>query len=226
VARTAVLTPSLGRFNYVWSVVSNIEKATPEDHIQFWCVGERHYIEQLHELSRMYPGQIEWMDDSDDDDKRYVTRMNKMARLVRERGGYDYVFFGQDDVVYHDGWLSEAANAMIDDTRAVLVNDMRKPKGTQVLMATDYLPLAVFDDPESVFYSGYRHNFADDEQHETARLRGVLGEARRSKVEHMHPMLDGPSRRPWDETYARSQGNWEHDAALYERRMAQVRKAL
>jgi hypothetical protein len=213
--RTAILTPSLNRARYLRVVAENLHEATPEEHRVYWCVGDDESKAVLDELGEFV------LFDGEDLDKRYVTRMNKLIKEITE----DEVFFGSDDVVYHEGWLTRA-RAVIDQGYAVVVvNDLSNPNGTQALMRTDWLPFACFDDPEAAFHGGYLHNFADTEQFTTARLQGQLARAMDSVVAHLHPgghtgFFENPhEKRPFDETYVHAQSNWEHDAALFQQRM-------
>lgn len=178
-----------------------------------------------------------YLSDADDADRRYVTRMNKMvSRLMEVQGvvvagqpvGYDYVFFGSDDVVHHPFWLANAIKVMetAPNAQVVVVNDLRNPSGTQALVRMDYLPLAVFDDPASAFHKGYQHNFADTEMFRTAAKRGVIYRAMDSHVEHLHPLHAGSAQRPWDSTYENAQKHWHEDAALFEARMKLMEEAL
>ena len=223
--RTAILIPSLGRAQYVKRVFGNIEQNTPEDHDQFWCVSGDEYGEQLEDLSVEHGLGLYTLRDDDDPDKRYVTRMNKLAASVKD---YDFVFFGSDDVIHHPHWLKRALEVMeeVEEAKVVVVNDLRNPNGTQALVATDYLPLAVFDDPDAAFHKAYHHNFADIEMFRTAKRRGVIYRAMDSHVEHLHPLFGGPSRRPWDETYEGARITYDQDEALYDARMKLMEEAL
>jgi hypothetical protein len=213
---TAILIPSLNRAQYLADLVQNIRDATHEDHRIYLMVGDPASQEVLERV-----GGIEVLNDEPSPDKRYVTRMNELIKQVSE----DEVFFGSDDVVFHEGWLTRARAVMDQGYSTVVVNDLSNPNGTQALMRTDALPLACFDDPDVAFHPGYLHNFADTEQFTTARLQGQLARAMDSIVAHLHPgghtgFFDNPhEKRPFDDTYIHSQANWEHDAALFEKRM-------
>lgn len=159
----------------------------------------------------------EWfIDDSDEADRRYVTRMNALVRHIGDAGS---VFFGSDDVTHHPGWLSAALRVMETGPSVVVVNDLRNPSGTQALVRATYLAQAVFDAPGDAFHRGYLHNFADTEMFATASKRGTLARALGSIVEHHHPVFGADGALPWDATYATAQSGWDHDAALYARRM-------
>ncbi len=207
----AVLVPSLDRPHRIISVVAAVRVSTPKPHRLMFCVSDDDSKRILRELD------IWFLDDSDCDDRRYVTRMNKLVRYI---GDAETVFFGQDDVTFHENWFTEA-KAVMDDTgkAVVIVNDLHNPNGTAALMRSDYIQEAVIDEPGNVFYSGYLHNFADDEQFLTARVKGQLARAPRSHVEHLHPSSGGA---PMDETYARSWAGWDHDAALFKERSQRI----
>lgn len=219
--RTAVLIPSLGRAEHARWVHGNIEQNTPEPHEQLWCYSGEDYETEL-----CVPD-VPRIRDDELDDKRYVTRMNKLAAWAVERGN-DYVFFGSDDVIHHPFWLSRALDVMENapDAEVVVVNDLRNPQGTQALVRTSYLPLAVFDDPTSAFHPGYLHNFADTEMFFTARMRGVCYRAMDSHVEHLHPLHNKNGPRKWDKTYDDAQSNWNHDQKLWEARKRRIEESL
>lgn len=244
-ALTAILIPSLGREQYVPQVVGNIEQNTPEPHTQFWMAA-REYAQPLHELGLSAEGGLRaqcppkgfYILDSLDPDKRYVTRMNKLVGAIQRlggveiaiQGGFDYVFFGSDDVVFHPFWLTNALNVMENapNAQVVVVNDLRNQNGTQALVRTSYLPEAVFDDPTAAFHPGYLHNFADTEMFYTAQKRGVCYRSMDSHVEHLHPLHNQgkPDGRKWDKTYADAQTNWNHDAKLWGERKALIDEAV
>ena len=217
-ASTAILIPSLDRPSYLRVVAENIHEATPEDHRIYWCVGDDASRVILEEMGENF------LFDGEDPDKRYVTRMNKLINHVEE----DFVFFGSDDVVHHEGWLSNALAVMRKGYPVVVVNDLSNPNGTQALMSTDWLPEACFDDPDAAFHSGYFHNFADTEQFNTARIQGKLARAMDSVVAHLHPhghktFFDNPHElRPADSTYTNAQKHWQEDATTFENRMRRL----
>ena len=220
-SRTAILIPSLGRPQYVARVVGNIEQNTPEDHEQLWCYSGEEYE------AAACVSDVPRIRDDDDPDKRYVTRMNKLVVWAVERGD-DYVFFGSDDVVHHPFWLTNAINVMetAPGAQVVVVNDLRNPNGTQALVRTSYLRLAVFDDPAAAFHKGYQHNFADIEMFRTAQKRGVIYRAMDSHVEHLHPLFQRPTSRKWDDTYGTARISYGEDQRRFESRMKLMEEAL
>lgn len=209
----AILVPSLNRPQRLREVVANIHDNTPEPHRILFCVGEQKSKDILDELGEWY------LDDTDDPDKRYVTRMNK---LVGHIGDAKTIFFGSDDVVHHTGWLSAAHRIMEQGPSVVVVNDLRNANGTQAVIRAEYLAYAVFDDPGKAFHPGYRHNFADNEMFITAHNRGAYARALNSFVEHLHPLFGQENALPWDSTYANAQAGWDHDEELFRQRAASI----
>jgi hypothetical protein len=215
--KTAILIPSLNRPQRLVEVVNNIHDTTPEDHFLLFMVSDPASKDILADLGELY-----W-DDSNAADQRYVTRNNKLVRYI---GDADYVFFDSDDVKHHPKWLTRAIAPTLQGAKLVVVNDLHNANGTQALITADYIEHAVFDAPGNVFHGGYIHNFADTEQYATAMAQGVYASARDSIVEHLHPVFHGPGALPWDSTYEGAREGWQHDAALYEARMAKMKALL
>jgi hypothetical protein len=211
-----ILVPSLGRSQRLREVAQNIHEATPEAHEILFCVGDPESKAVLDEIGERY------LDDEGETDKRYVTRMNRLIRVVRYEGRGQTVFFGSDDVRHHRGWLSEALRVMDGGPRVVVVNDLRNRNGTQAVMHIDYTIEAVFDAPGDVFHHGYQHNFADDEQFFTAFHRGQFARAMGSFVEHLHPVFGAPGSMAWDSTYTNAQIHWDDDAERFHSRVVSI----
>jgi len=215
---TAILVPSLNRPQNLEGLVAQIHGATPEEHAILFCVSDDASKEILTSLGEWF------LDDSDVEDRRYVTRMNKLIGHVADA---DTIFFGSDDVVHHPGWLRDALKVMhAGPHEVVVVNDLRNKNGTQALIKTGYLDRAVFDAPGAAFHSGYLHNYADTEQFYTATKRGVIVRAMQSYVEHLHPLFQGQRSLPWDSTYTNAMQGWDHDTALYNERIKLIDVAL
>lgn len=213
---TAVLVPTLARPHRIRALVANVHAATPEPHVLRFCTSDPETLRILEELG-------EWcLDDSDDPDKRYVTRMNKLVRALDDERT---IFFGSDDVRHEPGWLGEALAVMAGGPDVVVVNDLHNPEGTQAVVRREALDRLVFDEPGNAFHSGYLHNFCETEQYATAARRGALGRAYRSVVRHLHPATLGRDAVAWDETYELGQRDYEVDEARFRRRMARLREA-
>lgn len=216
---TAILIPSLNRSHRLESVINNVSARTPLPHRRVFCVGDEKSKLVLHFMGE------EYVDDSESEDKRYVTRMNK---LVSELKDEQTIFFGSDDVIHHHGWLENALEVMSTDPypSLVVVNDMRNPNGTQALMRRDYLEQAVFDAPGLAFHPGYLHQFADNEQFATAMAQGEYARAMASCVEHLHPLFKASNSLPDDETYRQAQDwkTWLHDTEMWKTRQVAIAK--
>ena len=209
----AILIPSLGRPHRLKDSAENIRLNTDLDHDILWCVNGLRSKGILDGLGERY------IDDTDDGDHRYVTRMNKLMTWAISEG-FKTVFFGSDDVIHHDGWLSSALDVMVEEQKAcVVVNDLRNPNGTQAVVRTDYLPFLTFDNAKVPFHPGYQHNYADTEQQITANKYGQHTRALSSRVEHLHPIYQNSTSRPWDDTYRGAMAHWHEDAARFNRRI-------
>lgn len=214
---TAILVPSLNRPQYLQGLAENIHAATPQEHAILFCVSDDESKEVLASLGEWF------LDDSDVEDRRYVTRMNKLIGHIADA---DYIFFGSDDVIHHPGWLRDALRVMDRGPEVVVVNDLRNPNGTQALIKTSYLEHAVFDAPGLAFHPGYLHNFADTEQFYTAHRRGVLARAMQSYVEHLHPIFNDQRHVPWDATYEDAATNFVKDQERFQARALMISEAL
>lgn len=208
-----ILLPSLGRPHRLEEAAQNIHLNTDLDHSILWCVGGIASKEVLDEMGEVY------VDDTEDPDKRYVTRMNKLIHheVVQKART---VFFGSDDVLHHDGWLRYGLIQMQAMQKAVVVvNDLHNPNGTQAIVRTDYLPLLCFDDPMAAFHHGYDHNYADTEQFTTAQKYQQFTRSMDSIVEHLHPIFQTNTSRPWDDTYKNAFKHWQEDSVRFWERM-------
>jgi hypothetical protein len=214
---TAILVPSLNRPQHLRRLVENIHAATDEEHAILFCVSDEESKEVLTSLGEWF------LDDSDGDDRRYVTRMNKLITYIADA---EFIFFGSDDVIHHPGWLRDAQKVLVDPLEVVVVNDLRNQNGTQALIRASYLDRAVFDAPGMAFHDGYLHNFADTEQFYTAQKHGVYGRALGSYVEHLHPIFGHARSIAWDQTYATAMANYEVDQARYEERVQRINEVF
>jgi len=209
----AILVPSLNRPQNIRDIVANIHGNTPEEHFILFMVSDPESMTILDELGEWY------VDDSDCEDRRYVTRMNKLVKWLDDA---KTIFFGSDDVIHHTGWLTNALRVMDGGPSVVVVNDMHNRNGTQAVVRREYLQRAVFDAPGLAFHPGYGHNFADNEMFVTAQKQGEFARAMNSFVEHRHPMFQGANAAPWDETYINAQKLWARDEELFLDRLEMI----
>ena len=208
---TAILIPSLNRPQRIRPTAEAIHAATPEPHRIYWLVSDWESEQAIGQLG-------EWCaTDYDTTDRRYVTRMNKLVSQLDD--DVDFIFFGSDDVIHHPGWVREAMRVFADPTiQLVVVNDLRNQNGTQAIIRRAYLEFATFDAPGMPFHRGYQHNFADTEQFLTAHVRGVYARSMSSFVEHLHPVMNGPKKIDWDDTYLNAAKGFDKDQELFRAR--------
>lgn len=205
-----VLMPSLNRPHRIESVLDSLTEATKEPHTTLWCVSDPESTNLL--WARGKPALF----DGREDDQRYVTRNNKLARWARaEAEGPledNWVFFGSDDYQWHYGWFTAALEC---GKPFVIPHDKLNPAGTAALARMDILDKLVVDDPDAVFHHGYIHNFADTEQFETAKAQGFVARPKGCVVEHLHHQN---GKAEFDSTYELAGHGWGHDSQLFESR--------
>jgi len=209
----AILVPSLDRPQNLRATVANIHENTPESHFILFCVSDQESKDILDELEEWY------VDDSDCEDRRYVTRMNKLVKWLDDA---KTLFFGSDDVIHHQGWLTAALRVMDEGPSVVVVNDLHNANGTQAVIRREYLQRAVFDAPGLAFHPGYGHNFADNEMFATAQMQNEYARALFSFVEHLHPLFGASNAAKWDETYRGAQRTWDRDEAIWRARSQMI----
>lgn len=214
---TTIIIPSLNRPQYIKDTVENVRSVT-DDFVLLYCVSDIASAEMLIELGVSFIYDCACTNMSCICDTRYVTRMNKLGRLVET----EFLFTGTDDSLFHPNWLEELLAVAAQGFDLVVPDDMLNPSGTLALIRTSYIynPGAVIDAPGLLFHPGYWHNGADVEQFATARYHGVFARAMDSKVQHLHA---SSTNRPMDDTYERfaysAEGN-ERDHALLRERQA------
>jgi len=211
---TAILVPSLNRPGNIERTAASIHENTPEEHFILWCVSDDESKAVLDRLGEWY------LDDSDCEDRRYVTRMNKLLEYLDDA---KTVFFGSDDVLHHDLWLGHALKALDESGKSVaIVNDLHNVAGTQAVVRRDYLERAVFDEPALAFHPDYEHNFADNEMFAWADIQGELIRVRESVVEHLHPLFGSTNADPWDEVYKGCRESYWRDQARFQARYQEM----
>lgn len=156
--------------------------------------------------------------------RNYAGAINTGVRRLAP--SYDYLFFGADDILFHQGWLQAALDVfrVSKHTKVVGTNDLLNPyvlKGwhaTHYLVDADYLKVegGIIDGerPDALF-EGYSHNFTDTEFIGTAKARAAFLPCLDSVVEHMHWSV-GKSER--DATAEKAYAGYDTDAALYDER--------
>ena len=204
---TAILIPSLNRPQNIERTATSIHDNTPEEHFILWCVSDD-------ESKAVLDGLGEWyLDDSDCEDRRYVTRMNKLLAYLDDA---KTVFFGSDDVIHHELWLGYALKTLDESNKSVaVVNDLHNVAGTQAVVRREYLQWAVYDAPGLAFHPDYEHNFADNEMFAWAARQDEVVRVQASVVEHLHPLFGAVNADPWDEVYPDCRASYWRDQARF-----------
>ena len=174
--KVAILIPTLGRPHRIAPVIDNIREVTPELHEIYFMTSDKDSIKIIKDKGAVHIPDVGNTD--------LITRTNALFKATTE----PFVYTGSDDVFFHNGWLTELLKHT--DKYSVLVpNDLLNPNGTQALISREYVNnySCCIDTPEVIYYPGYKHAYADNEQFETAQYRGVFKKVDTSIVEHLHP---------------------------------------
>lgn len=134
----------------------------------------------------------------------------------------DWVVIGQDDFVWHEGWLDEALSVQ-EETGAKVIgfNDGYDKRNFEHSVGwlvdrefVEDFSLAV-GFPNVIFFPHYKKNFSDNELCDTARDRGVWAYAKNAILEHMHPSFNKADNHP---TYTNLDAHLSVDRELYDSR--------
>jgi len=134
----------------------------------------------------------------------------------------DLVVIGQDDFLWHDGWLKNALKKIEEGYKVVGFNDAY-PGHAQAGISVGWLVDRHYvntvgltpDTPGVIFYPGYQKLYSDTELCEYNRFKGVYAVAENAILEHLHPSF-GKSES--DETYTRLEVFEEQDKTLFHER--------
>jgi len=134
------------------------------------------------------------------------------------------IFTGADDLRFHPRWLDLALARLRPGIGVVGTNDRCNRRtilgehATHMLVTRDYVQTrGTIDEAGKFFHEGYPHEYCDDEAVETAKHRGAYAHARRSIVEHLHPMS---GKAPMDDLYAGQTSRMQTGREIYLRRRA------
>lgn len=177
-----LLIPVLERPQNVAPLLSSIADATPEPYRVVFIADSHDKAEQ--DAVREAGAELQIVDGN------YARKINHGVRSSDEQ----LIFFGADDLRFHEGWLSQAKVKLSRTIGVVGTNDlgnrrvMRGEHATHPLVARWYCELGTIDDPTKVLHEAYPHEFVDDEFIQTAIHRKAFAPALKSKVEHLHPL--------------------------------------
>lgn len=123
------------------------------------------------------------------------------------------IYTGSDDIRFHEGWLPKMLEKINEGYHVVVPQDLLNPNGTQALITREYIETqsCCVDVPNVVFFPGYRHCYAETEQFEVAKKRGVFARSD-AVVEHIH-WANGKSKK--DEDYDAGDRNSEGSHELF-----------
>lgn len=213
-----ILIPTLGRHDVLKPLLINLTRVTPQSEFRAIFVADEADTptrDVLDEICGRGNGDICVIHDG-----TYPEKINAAYRFGRG----DLVLPTADDVIFHDGWLEAALNALRDPTVKVLGTDDLSPAtanrdhATMPILRRSYIedPGAVWGETGTIFHGGYAHNFCETETWQLALHRGVTGWAEDCVIEHLHPAW---GKRETDETDRRgNMQGWEEDQRLFEAR--------
>lgn len=212
----AVLVPVLGRPHRADPVARSIRESEPRATPLFLCSPEDDA--EIAECRRVaWTLVMKWEAGHGD----YARKMN-FGYLHARNLGFEWVFLGADDLVFHPGWFDACLRAHDSgDFCVVGTNDLgntrvvRGHHSTHTLVHTDYLDCGTADEDGLILHEGYGHQFVDDEFIQTAMGRHTYVHARDAQVEHLHPNWGKGGD---DATYRKGAASFEADRLLYEDR--------
>lgn len=146
----------------------------------------------------------------------------KMLKRLVEKSKYDWVAFIGDDTLPEAGCFDNALlYAQKNNLSVVGFNDHHGQKGTHWLAHKNLLDHL---ENREFFYTGYIHNYCDDELRVRAERLGTYGWCEDAKITHDHPAFTGRV----DDTYKKQTDptNWGLDQGLFALRNNRLTVAL
>jgi GT2 family glycosyltransferase len=206
-----VLIPVMGRPERIVPILESIKAATPEPYSVYFAANDEPTLDIIEGLDwEAYEVACRSIDDGD----TYPNRINTLF----EFSNAEFVFLAADDYNFRPGWLPPLLEAQRQMGPGVAVpNDLHNPYGTCALVSREYVLEvgAVLDEPGHVLFSGYSHNWCDNELASTAKRHGRYRYVEESIVEHLHPCTQKPNALPEDPTYAKGNRTFLDDQQLY-----------
>jgi len=147
----------------------------------------------------------------------------KMVKKLVDSSKGDWVCFLGDDTLPYPKSIDLAHEfAIKGDYWLVGLNDQHSRKPTHWLASKKLLEKLA---NQEFFYTGYFHNFCDDELRIKADAMGKYAWCEQAKLDHNHPVFKTA---PMDEHYKRvlNQERWEHDKKLFQQRCCKLSVAI
>lgn len=148
----------------------------------------------------------------------YAHKINVGVQVTDE----PWLFFGACDIEFQPGWFDAALAVTSERIRVVGTNDLANPRvmrgdhATHFLVARDYATKPLIDGGDGPLYTGYIHEFVDDEFVGTATARHAYAFAADSHVRHHHPQFDADAK--WDHSYRRMTMRMRKSRPIFEYR--------
>ena len=212
-----VLIPVLGRPANAPKVIAILQAATPSATFMFLCSPT-----DSEEITACE--QLGWtiVMEKPAGQGDYAYKLNHGYQTAIDHG-YEWMFLGADDLVFHDHWYELCLDAHHRGNACVIgtkdLGNKRTMNGwhsTHTLVHRDYLECGTIDEEGIILCPLYQHEFVDDEFIHTARMRRTYVGSQ-AIVEHNHPDW---GKAEWDDTYRKAQANRTIDQALYNSRRA------
>lgn len=149
-----------------------------------------------------------------EEDKERIGAPKMVKRLV-DRAKYDWIVFLGDDTLPEKDCIDNAyIMALERDLWLVGFNDHDTRRATHWLAHKNLLG---FLDNREFFYTGYIHNFCDDELRVRTNKMGRYGWCPEARIAHNHPAFD---QKFMNQTYEKqtNRANWDHDQSLFNSR--------
>lgn len=219
-----IIVPVLQRPERVAPLLNSIEAATPEPHsVLFVCTEhddeEHDAIVDVSGEMLILPGARQPGD--------YARKINAAYRWPQFTE--PNLFLAADDLVFHPGWYSTAADLLSETVQVVGTNDLGNARvmggrhSTHTLVTRRYCDQrGTIDGPGEVLHEGYNHWYVDDEFIQTAQARGTFAPCLESIVEHLHPAWN---KGPEDAVYRLGQSKSSRDRRIYEGRQPRIATA-
>lgn len=218
-----MLLPVLGRPWNVEPVIESIVENTKGTYrIIFICSpGDEAQIEACRKT-----GHDNWIVDWEPGRADFAKKIN----WAFERSTSEWVFQGADDIRFSPFWDTHALGRP-KHFSVIGTNDLHNPSvkrgthSTHLLFRRSYIEKygGTFDGSGTVFSEEYDHQFVDNEFIETAKRRGQWAFAKRSVVEHFHPVWQNNE---WDDTYRKAFRETSEDQALFARRIRRMEQSV
>lgn len=211
----AILVPVLGRPGNVRPLLESIAEGTETPHRVLFLAqaGDKSEIRALKAVGADYVVRDFPMHGN------FAHKINYGVTMTDE----PWVFAGADDLRFHMNWDVIALSVASASRKSFIgTNDMgnrlvmRGLHSTHSLVARSYIEeYGTIDEPGKLYCELYDHNWTDNEAVETAKARHQWIFARRSLVEHLHPIWE---KGPTDATYERGMAEFVQDRTLLARR--------